>query len=159
MAPITGAAAQALPEVPDAPESVDTPHSPPDVIQAGNRGSESGFGDDAVRSLVAGISSHPQWVAWLIGDDLLSRFVAIVEAVADGYSPADELGFLAARGPFVVREDAGRLVIAAGTFRRYNLAVDVLASVDANDAVEVFRRLEPEIAEARSDLASHRGAF
>ena len=159
VAPISGAAAQALPDEPESPAPVESTLTPPEVIRAGNRGFGSGLGDDTVRSLVAGISSHPQWVAWLFSDDLLSRFVAIVEAVADGYCPADELGFMAARGPFVVREHEGRLVIAAGTFRRYNLAVDVLASVDAADAVAVFRRLEPEIAEARRDLAWHRGPF
>ena len=159
VAPIPGATTPDLPDLPDPPATVELPQTPPGVSHAGNEGPAPGLGNDAVRSLVAGVSSHPQWVAWLLSADLLSRFVAAVEAVADGYSPADELGFMAARGPFIVREHEGRLVIAAGTFRRYNLAVDVLASVDAADAVAVFRRLEPELAEARSDLAWHRGAF
>jgi hypothetical protein len=135
------------------------PAHPADVVPAGNDLTGSRIGDEAVRSLVAGISAHPQWASWLVTDDLLFRLVGAVEAVADGYSPADELGFLAAEGPFLVREDAGRLVIAAGTYRRYNLAVEVLSSVDADDAVAILRTLAPEIEEARSEVAWHRGEF
>jgi hypothetical protein len=114
---------------------------------------------DMVRAMVAGISSHPQWAAWLVTDDLLYRFVAAVEAVADGYSPVEEIGFVRADGPFLVREDEDRLVIAAGTYRRYNLAVEVLTSIDVDDAVEILHRLSPEIEDVRGEVAWHRGDF
>ena len=70
--------------------------------------------------------------------------------MADGYTPAGSSA-CGDRGPFLVREDEGRLVIAAGTYRRYDLAVEVLGSVDA-EAVVAIRGLEPAIDEAR-----HRG--
>lgn len=157
VAPIPAAAAPDHPDVQESPPTAEPARVPDGLIHAADESGGPGIGDAAVRSLAAGISSHPQWVSWLVTDDLLMRFVVAVEAVADGYSPADELGFLAARAPFIVREDEGRLVIAAGTFRRYNPAVDVLSSVDADDAVAVFRALESEIDEARRDLAWHRG--
>lgn len=157
--PIPAAVAPGQPDAPESSRSAESLQAPSGVIQARNEGGGSGFGNDVVRAVAAGISPHPQWVSWLVTDDLLFRFVTAVEAVADGYSPADELEFLSTRGPFVVREDEGRLVIAAGTFRRYNLAVDVLSSIDADDAVAVFRTLEPQIAEVRRDVAWHRGAF
>jgi len=159
VAPLTAATERDSADLRDSPSSMDTPGSPSGVIRAASHSTTPGIGDDALRSVMVGISAHPQWMSWVVTDDLLSRFVLAVEAVADGYSPTEELGFMAARSPFIVREDEGRLVIAAGTFRRYNLAVDVLASVDADGAVAVFRELEPEIEEIRRDLVWHRGDF
>lgn len=152
-------------ETPRAPDATvlstppERPADPPDVVVAAHDEKSATAGSEAITSLVAGISAHPQWAAWLVTDDLLYRFVAAVEAVADGYSPADELGFMTAGGPFLVREEEDRLVIAAGTFRRYNLAVEVLRSIEVDDAVAIFRELEPEIEEVRGDVAWHRGGF
>lgn len=152
-------------ETPRAPDAAvvsappERPTGSPDVVVAAHDEKSATAGSEAITSLVAGISAHPQWAAWLVTDDLLYRFVAAVEAVADGYSPADELGFMTAGGPFLVREDEDRLVIAAGTFRRYNLAVEVLSSIEVDDAVAIFRELEGEIEEVRGDVAWHRGDF
>jgi hypothetical protein len=157
--PIPAAEARRSTEAVAAPDGVIAPTDPPAVVHAANGGNAPSEGGKAIASIVSGISSHPQWAAWLVTDDLLYRFVAAVEAVADGYSPAEELGFMAGDGPFLVRKDEDRLVIAAGTYRRYSLAVDVLTSIDVDDAVAVFRRLEPEIEEVRAEVAWHRGDF
>jgi hypothetical protein len=159
VAPISAATAPDGPALRGLSEATATTGSPAGVTRAVSHDPTTAIGGDVVRSVMAGISAHPQWMSWVVTDDLLSRFVLAVEAVADGYSPTDELGFIATRSPFIVREDDGRLVIAAGTFRRYNLAVDVFASVDAAGAVAVVRELEPEIAEIRRDLVWHRGDF
>lgn len=140
-----------------APSETVPVNEPTDVVQASNDAPAAG--NALVRTMVAGISAHPQWAAWLVSDELLTTFVNAVEAVADGYSPADELGFMTSGGPFLVRENEGRLVIAAGTYRRYNLAVDVLTSLDSDRAVELVRILEPEIEIIRSEMAWHRGNF
>jgi hypothetical protein len=157
--PISAATPPDAAALPDLQETTLPPEEPSDLVPARTDEIGHGVGDRAVRTLLTGISTHPQWAAWLVTDDLLTRFVGAVEAVADGYSPTDELGFLAAEGPFLVREHDGRLVIAAGTYRRYNLAVEVLSSIDADDAVAIYRRLEPEIEEIRRGIAWHRGEF
>ncbi|MEE4271101.1 MAG: DUF3014 domain-containing protein [Thermoanaerobaculales bacterium] len=131
----------------------------PGVIPAADHGVRAPTGSELVRTMAAGLSAHPRWAAWLVPDDLLETFVAAVEAVADGYSPADELGFITVGGPFLVREDADRLVIAAGTYRRYDLAVEVMTSIDAHRAVEILRALEPEIEAIRRGMAWTRGDF
>lgn len=159
VAPITADTAPDSPDPAGTSEAPGAPGNPSGITRAASHEPAPAIGDGVVRSVMAGISAHPQWMSWVVTDDLLSRFVLAVEAVADGYSPTEELDFVAARGPFVVREDEGRLVIAAGTFRRYNLAVDVLSSVDAEGAVAVYRELEPAIDEIRRDLVWHRGDF
>ena len=138
---------------------VETPNEPSGVVSASFEEPEPSFGDEAVRALARRISSHPEWASWLVTDSLLIRLVTAVESVADGYSPRSELGFVGTNRPFLVREDEGRLVIAAGTYRRYDLAVDVFNSLDAGAAVAIYRELEPAIHEARQDVAWHRGDF
>ena len=157
--PLPAAEAPRSTEAGEASEELVPPTDPPAAVHAANGDDPRSEGSGAIASIVSGVSSHPQWAAWLVTDDLLYRFVAAVEAVADGYSPADELGFMAGDGPFLVRKDEDGLVIAAGTYRRYSLAVDVLSSIDVDDAVAIFRRLEPEIEEARAEVAWHRGDF
>ena len=137
----------------------DTPEEPSDIVPASFEEPMPLFGDNFVRAVVGGISTHPEWATWLVTDGLVQRFVAAVEAVADGYSPRGELGFVETRSPFLVREDEGRLVIAAGTYRRYDLPVEVFTSLDAEAAVVLFKELEPAIFEARRDVAWHRGDF
>jgi len=159
VAPLPAAEAPRPMEAGEASDALVPSVEPPAVVHAANAGGASPGGGGAIASIVSGISSHPEWAAWLITDDLLTRFVTAVEAVADGYSPADELDFMAGDGPFLVRKDDDRLVIAAGTFRRYSLAVDVLSSIDVDGAVAVFRRLEPEIEEVRGEVSWHRGDF
>lgn len=138
---------------------VETPEEPSGIVPARFDEPEPAFGDEVVRALAGRISAHPEWASWLVTDGLLTRMVTAVEAVADGYSPRAELGFVGTNRPFLVREDEGRLVIAAGTFRRYNLAVDVFRSLDADAAVTIYRELEPAIHDARRDVAWHRGDF
>ncbi len=135
------------------------PQEPSDVVPASYEEPAPLMADEFVRAVASRISAHPEWASWLVTDGLIERFVATVEAVADGYSPSGELGFVATEHPFLVREDEGRLVIAAGTYRRYNLAVEVLGSIDAGSAVAILRQLEPAIEEAREDVAWHRGSF
>ncbi len=98
-----------------------------------------------VRDAVAALSSHPQLAAYLIHDRLLRRFVGAVDAIAGGYSPRDEVEFMRPSRPFLVREDEGRLVVAAGSYRRYDAAAEVFASIDTDGAVELYERLGPRL--------------
>lgn len=157
--PIRAAESPVEEDVAAPPQAEAAPVKAAGVVPAAFNPEEPGMGDDLIGAIATGLSAHPKWASWLVTDDLLHRFVEAVEAVADGYSPADQLGFMAAKGAFLVREDEGRLVIAAGTYRRYSLAVEVLSSIDAERAVAVFRELEPEIEAIRRDMAWHRGDF
>ena len=47
--------------------------------------------DSLVRNLVAALTSHPAFAAWLIPDQLVRTFVLVVDNVADGNNPAARL--------------------------------------------------------------------
>jgi hypothetical protein len=110
---------------------------------------EAGFseeGDDGLfRAAVGRLSTHPQLASYLVNDRLLKRFVRAVDAIAGGYSPADEVEFLRPTRPFIVREDEGSLVIASGTYRRYDVVTDVFTSLDSDGAIELYRQFQPRL--------------
>jgi len=94
------------------PQTVPTPET--SVVPASKvvEAKLSDEGDEGLfRDAVARLSTHPALASYLVHDRLLRRFVLAVDAVAGGYSPADEVGFLQPARPFIVREDdEGRLV-------------------------------------------------
>ena len=114
---------------------------------------------DLVREAAARLSAHPEFAAWLIHDRLLRRFVRAVDAIAGGYSPRDDLEFLGPDRPFLVREAEGSLVIAAGSFHRYDPVADVVASLDVGGAVELYRRFEPRLEEIYAEVGWGRDGF
>jgi hypothetical protein len=156
---ITGTVDNRPEVVVDALPAAAGPSPAPGVVPASLGPASAEPADELIRALLAGLAAHPQWAGWLVTDDLLGRLVAAVEAVADGYSPRESLDFLAPWRPFLVRESDDRLVIAAGTYRRYDLVAAVVDSIDADAAVALYRELEPEIVRARADVAWHRGDF
>jgi len=106
-----------------------------------------------VRRLIAGLSSHPQLVVWMLHEGLMRRFVDAVEDVAEGYSPSERLGFLRPNQPFLVQRREGRLVAAPSSFRRYDLLAEVFASIDAAGAVALYHRLEPTLTRIHHEVA------
>jgi hypothetical protein len=108
--------------------------------------------NEMVRRAVARLSAHPQFAALLVTDRLLVRFVTAVDAVAGGYSPREQVEFLRPSRPFVVRESEGGLVAAAGSYHRYDLAADVVDSIAIDDAVELYRGLQPRLEAIYEDV-------
>jgi hypothetical protein len=132
-----------VPQTTPTPETSVTPISK--VVEA----SLSDEGDERLfRAAVARLSTHPALASYLVHDRLLRRFVLAVDAVAGGFSPADEIEFLQPTRPFIVREDdEGRLVIASGSYRRYGVVADVFTSLDSDGAVDLYRRFSPRLEE------------
>jgi hypothetical protein len=105
---------------------------------------ETDVADEMVRAVVGELSSHPVLASWLVTDRIAHRFVAAVDAMAGGYSPREDLDILRPHQHFFVRDDdVLGLVIAEGSFRRYDVVTNAFASIDMTGAVELYRELEP----------------
>jgi hypothetical protein len=133
-----------------APTPMVSERSTSQIVEASYRADDV---DGPVRSAVHRLSSHPGFAAFLVNDRLLRRFVLAVDAVAGGYSPRDHVDFLRPTRDFVVREDGGRLVIAAGSYRRFNLVSEVMASFDTETAVDLYGRFSPQMEEIYREVA------
>lgn len=115
--------------------------------------------DAAVRTLVEGVSAHPQLAAWLVPDDLIRRFVEAVVDISRGSSPLPAMEVLIPPEPFSVDEVGDRLVVDPRSQERFDLLAQVVASIDPQAAARVYRQLLPLFREAYQEMGMADGSF
>ena len=115
--------------------------------------------DARVRDEVGGLSSRAEWVDWLAPEDLVRRFVASVANVAAGESPRAHAQHLAPEASFQTVEIGDRVSIDSASYRRYDLAADVFASLDIGAAVALYHDMEPLFEEAYAEIGDPRQTF
>jgi hypothetical protein len=109
--------------------------------------------DAAIRQLAAGLSARPELTAWLANEDLVRRFVASVDSIADGRSPRQQVEFLRPAAAFRVDDRGDRLVLDPASYRRYDVVADVVSSLDTGGTVALLRELKPLIDDAYAEIA------
>jgi hypothetical protein len=109
--------------------------------------------DAVVRELVEGLSSNPKLAAWLANEDLIRRFTATVDNIADGTSPRDHVDFLRPSSPFRAVSKRGKFYVHSSSYKRYDLPVEIFSSLDTEDAVTLYRELRPLIDEAYREIS------
>jgi hypothetical protein len=115
--------------------------------------------DDLLRELAGKLSSRPELAAWLANQDLARRFVATVDNVAAGESPARHLSFLAPSGRFRAAGGAHAYVIDPRSYERYDVFAAVISSIDAAAAVRLLGQVEPLLVAAYRELGYPDGRF
>jgi hypothetical protein len=145
-------AGQAIEEPTPAPEPSPTP-TLAERLSERLAGTTLRNSDGVVRELVGGLSSNPKLVAWLANEDLVRRFVAAVDNIADGISPTTQLEFMRPKGKFAVLEVGDTITIDPKSFARYDLATQVFVSLDSEGTVALYRELEPLIDEAYREIS------
>jgi hypothetical protein len=108
--------------------------------------------DDLVRGLVKGLSSRPEFLAWLANENVVRSFVAIVENIASGQSPKTFLGEFAPKEPFRGAARGKEVTIDPRSFARYNTAADVFASLDSPGVARAYLQLSPLCESAYREL-------
>ena len=115
--------------------------------------------DSFVRDLVAALTSHPAFAAWLIPDELIRTFVLLIENVADGTNPAERLTPMRPTQRFRTTGEAPQLGIDPVSYARYNTHAEIVASINPVGAAELYRSLYPLITEAYAELGHPDGGF
>ena len=151
----------AEPVVQASPETVPPPPSPSPVVDPPEEIVLPSLdeSDSLARDLIAALTSHPAFAAWLIPDQLVRVFVLVVENVADGRNPAERLRPLRPTQRFSARGEGSQLGVDPASFARYNAHAEIVASINPAGAAEVYRRLYPLITEAYADLGHPDGGF
>jgi hypothetical protein len=108
--------------------------------------------DGWVRDAVAALSRHDALAEWLLSEDLIRRFAAAVDNVAEGKSPRKHLTFLTPVQPFRTLGEPEVLAIDPASYRRYDLLAEVVSSIDSAGTARAYRRMEPLIDEAYRGL-------
>ena len=108
--------------------------------------------DAIVRELVGQLAEHPKLATWLASDELVRRFAAAVDNVAEGKSPRGHLDFLEPQGDFRSIDRNGLAIIDPASYRRYDAPAQLIAALDAAEVAELYRTLKPLLSEAYRDL-------
>jgi hypothetical protein len=108
--------------------------------------------DDFVRALVRQLSQKPEWAAWLATGDLVRAFVASVDKVAVGSSPAKELKAAAPTEKFQTLGSGATLRIDPASYARYNAIANAVDAIDPDGAARAYRRLRPLMQQAFDEL-------
>ena len=111
-----------------------------------------GESDSLVRGLINNISKNSKLAQWLSTDDIIRKFTAAVDNIANGQSPRAHIDFFQPDGDFDVIEKDGMLYMDPDSYKRYDPVADVFASLDAEETVILFRRFRPVIDQAYSEL-------
>jgi hypothetical protein len=115
--------------------------------------------DTFAGTMATSLSMHPRVVAWLATDDIIRRFVNVVDTVATGKSPTSYVGALRPSGAFRTRERGNALLIDARSFDRYAQLAQAVTSVDAAAAARVCSALKPRLLDAYAELGPRAASF
>jgi hypothetical protein len=108
--------------------------------------------DGLAGTLASTLSAHPRVTAWLATDDVIRRFAAVVETVANGKSPAVYLGPLRPSGVFRTTERGAGLFVDPRNYERFAPIAAAVESVDVEAAARVCSGLKPRLDEAYTEL-------
>lgn len=107
--------------------------------------------DPVVRTLVRALSNNPVVASWLATNGLIRGFTVAVSNIAEGSSPAKQLGALRPGGSFPVVETNGVLYLDPRGYARYAKLAGAVESIDAPGAAKLYATLKPRIEEAAGE--------
>jgi hypothetical protein len=108
--------------------------------------------DETVKNLLEACSTYPEFAQWLQNKDLVRRFVAVVDNIANGESPAPHLSFLLPHGNFQVITQLKDVYIDPISYKRYNSFTNIITSLPRRKLVTIYWHLMPLIEEAYKEL-------
>lgn len=108
--------------------------------------------DRLIRELAQRLSSHPKLMTWLKSKDLIRKFAAAVDNIANGLSPHPQIDFFSPEGGFKVLKVAGLYYLDPESYHRYDVVADAFLSLDTEVCVRLLRQSKPLIQEAYQDL-------
>jgi hypothetical protein len=98
------------------------------------------------------LSADPRLDSWLQTKDIIRKFAAAVDAMAEGRSPKKMIDFFVPQGNFQVLKKGAREFIDPISYERYNPATEVFISFNSRDCVRFYRGLKKLIQEAYREL-------
>jgi len=108
--------------------------------------------DPWLREVIQQLSGHPALAEWLATDDLVRRFVVLVDNIAAGESPAQHVPFVRPQEGFTVRRSGDGTYVDAASYGRYATLAAIVDSLHVEGTADLYRRLEPRFEEAYSEL-------
>lgn len=97
--------------------------------------------DALLREEITGIS--PTLAGWLNTDQLIRKYVVIINDFSQGLRLEKHLRFLKPDQPFVADRDNERLFIAATSYQRYDRLAAAINALDVQATLAAYKKLRP----------------
>jgi hypothetical protein len=107
--------------------------------------------DQIIRDGVVSLTRHEGINSWLSPDELIRKVVVFVDNVANGRIAKQAVAVMTPRADFTVREISEKVYIVED-YSRYDIATNILASIDARRLAELYVLLNPLFKEAYGEL-------
>jgi len=108
--------------------------------------------DELLRELTKGLSLSATFPSWMMTKNLIRKFVAATDNIAQGMSPRSQVTFFSPKGRFKVVQKEDVFYVDSADYARYNPAVEVFLSLDSKGCVDLYRKLKAPIQEAYKEL-------
>jgi hypothetical protein len=109
--------------------------------------------DQLIRDGVITLSSHAGIAVWLVPEELIRKFVVLVDNTVHGSVPRKHVAFLAPEGPFSASKvGEAQYVLNEDSYTRYDLLTEIFTAIDSQRAVEFYVLLQPLFQEAYEEL-------
>jgi hypothetical protein len=108
--------------------------------------------DPVIRKLAEKLSSYEEFEKWIESKNLIRKFTAAVDNIANGISPRYQIDFFVPEDDFKVESKDGKMTVSPESYQRYDRVADVVSSLDSIKCVQLYRRSKPLIQEAYKEL-------
>lgn len=115
--------------------------------------------DDLVWEHLKPCSPHKVWNQWLGNKDLIQKFVAAVNTVAEGQSPVFTLQFLTPAKKFKTIKKGDKYYQDPLSYKRYDLIAAVFSSLNPDCCYQLYQRLKPTIDKAFLQMGLEQETF
>ncbi|WP_237062831.1 MULTISPECIES: DUF3014 domain-containing protein [Microbulbifer] len=109
--------------------------------------------DEEVRKDLLSLAPDGALGRWLVSDEVIRKWVAAVNAASSGQMMAKNRPYKSPRGSLAVEEQgATGMTLSEDNYRRYDTPVRLLANMDNDAAMALYRFWYPRLAEAFGEL-------
>ena len=116
--------------------------------------------DQLIRDGSVSLTRHEGINFWLSPDELIRKFVVFADNVANGRVARGPARVLAPEGPFTVKKMSEKVfLLDTSSYYRYNIFTEVITSIDARRAAELYELLRPLFQEAFDELGYPEQSF
>ncbi len=148
------------PEVAPPPVEVEAPEPEPEatesLVQLPSLNNSDSFVLEQVRSLQNGV----QLAQLMTDQQLIRRFVVLVENVSRGSMPQTELPYRGMQGEMPVTTlDEGLYAMDDAAFARFDQIIDTFVAIDTDAAMGLYRLLSPLFQQAYAEIGYRNQSF
>jgi hypothetical protein len=116
--------------------------------------------DEAVRKDLLGLAPDGALGRWLVSDEVIRKWVAAVNAASSGQMMAKNRPYNSPKGSLVVeKEGATGMVLSEENYQRYDTPVRLLANMNNEAAIKLYRFWYPRLQEAFAELGMKNRTF